>query len=95
MVDEIAFTMKSCFAGVYLDGFDFIQGTPWISSERSEDFIAAVQRFHETNRKRDNISATNRFVISFCCYKGLGLAHKAFDRSNAMLALHVIFQFLQ
>ena len=26
MVDEIAFAMKSCFAGLYLDGFDFIQG---------------------------------------------------------------------
>jgi hypothetical protein len=46
MVDEIAFAMKSCFAGLYIDGFDFIQGVPWISSERSEDFIVAVQRFH-------------------------------------------------
>ena len=26
MVDEIAHAMKSCFAGLYLDGFDFIQG---------------------------------------------------------------------
>jgi len=25
-MDEIAFAMKSCFAGFYLDGFDFIQG---------------------------------------------------------------------
>ena len=46
LVDEIAFAMKSCFAGLYLDGFDFIQGAPWISSERSEDFIVAMQRFH-------------------------------------------------
>ena len=46
MVDEIAHTMKSCFAGLYLDGFDFIQGVSWISSEQSEDFIIALQRFH-------------------------------------------------
>ena len=46
MVDEIAHAMKSCFAGLYLDGFDFIQGVSWISSERSEDFIVALQRFH-------------------------------------------------
>ena len=26
MVDEIAHAMKSCLAGLYLDGFDFIQG---------------------------------------------------------------------
>ena len=25
MVDEIAFAMKSCFAWLFLDGFDFIQ----------------------------------------------------------------------
>ena len=46
MVDEIAHAMKSCFAGLYLDGFDFIQGVSWISSERSEDFTVALQRFH-------------------------------------------------
>ena len=46
MVDEIAHAMKSCFAGLYLDGFDFIQGVSWISSEQSEDFIVALQRFH-------------------------------------------------
>jgi len=45
-VDEFAIAVKSCFAGVKLDGFDFIQGLPWISSERSEDFIVDVQRFH-------------------------------------------------
>ena len=46
MVDEIAHAMKSCFAGLYLDGFDFIQGVSWIPSEQSEDFIVALQRFH-------------------------------------------------
>ena len=27
------------------------------------------------------------YSCSFCLYKGLGLAHNAFDQSNAMLAL--------
>ena len=62
-----------------------------ISYEQSE-YIAFVSK-HIANRKRDNISATNRFVISFCRYKGLGLAHFVFDRSNAMLALSEIFEF--
>ena len=35
----------------------------------------------------------NRFVISFCRYKGLGLIHKVFNRTNAMLALSGIFKF--
>ena len=51
------------------------------------------QRKLHRQKKRDNISATNRFVISFCCYRGLGLAHNAFDRSNAMLALSGIVKF--
>ena len=29
----------------------------------------------------------------FCLYKGLGLAHKVFDKTNAMLALSGIFKF--
>jgi hypothetical protein len=58
-----------------------------VSSERSEDLIVAVQRFHSTNRKRDNDSVHNRFVISFCLYDGFGLGPFAFDRSKAMLAL--------
>ena len=41
----------------------------------------------KTNVKRDNKSVRCRNVISFCRYKGLGFAHNAFDRSNAMLAL--------
>jgi hypothetical protein len=46
-----------------------------------------------TDRKRDNISDKNRFVISFCRYKGLGLTHTAFVWTNAMLALSGIFKF--
>ena len=33
------------------------------------------------------------YPCSFCRYKGLGLAHKVFDRSNAMLALSGISKF--
>ncbi len=29
----------------------------------------------------------NRFVLSFCLYKGLGLAHRTFGRSKAKLPL--------
>jgi hypothetical protein len=32
------------------------------------------------------------FALSVC-YMGLGLAHKVFDRTNAMLELNVIFKF--
>jgi hypothetical protein len=39
-----------------------------------------------TNRKREDISATDRFVLSFCLLYGFGLSPFAFDRSNAMLA---------
>ena len=63
-------------------------------------YIARAKRVYrvclQTYRKaekRDNISVTNRFVISFCRYKGLGLARNAFDRSNAMLALSDISKF--
>ena len=44
MVDEIAFAMKSCFTGLYLDGFDFIQGVPWISSLLRNDFIKQTEK---------------------------------------------------
>ena len=85
--------IKSCFAGLYLDGFDFIQGVSWISSERNEDFTVAVQRFHSANRKRDNVPAINRFVISFCLYKGLGLAHKRLIGQMRCSHLVLLFEF--
>ena len=59
----------------------------------SKASISRLHSKHIAKQKRDNISATNRFVISFCRYKGLGLAHNAFDRSNAMLALSGVFIF--
>ena len=33
------------------------------------------------------------FLLFFCLYRGLGLAHNAFDQSNAMLALSGIVKF--
>ena len=47
----------------------------------------------KTNRKREDISATNRSVLSFCRYRGLGLAHIAFVQTNAMLALCSKYKF--
>ena len=51
-MDEIAFAMKSCFAGLYLDGFDFIQGLDLgfhlnevkISSLPCNDFIQLTEK---------------------------------------------------
>jgi len=51
-VYEIAFAMKSCFAGLYLDGFDFIQGLDLgfhlnevkISSLSCNDFIQLTKK---------------------------------------------------
>ena len=37
-------------------------------------YRVCLQTYRPTE-KRDNISDTNRFVISFCLYMGLGLAH--------------------
>ena len=52
MVDEIAYAMKSCFAGLYLDGFDFIRGLVLgfhlnevkISSLLRNDFIKQTEK---------------------------------------------------
>ena len=52
MVDEIAFAVKSCFAGLKLDGFDFIQGLVLgfhlnkvkISSLPRNDFIEPTEK---------------------------------------------------
>ena len=52
MVDEIVHAMKSCFAGLYLDGFDFIQGLVLgfhlneakISSLPCNDFIKLTKK---------------------------------------------------
>ena len=35
------------------------------------------------------------FLLFFCLYRGLGLAHNAFDQTNAMLALSESFQILR
>ena len=32
-------------------------------------------------------------MLFFYLYKGVGLAHRVFDQSNAMLALRVVFKF--
>ena len=89
--------MKSCFAGLYLDGFDFIQGLVLglhlnevkISSLPCNDFIKPTEK-EQTHK----VFTPCVFALSVC-NKGLGLAHKAFVRSNAMLALSGGFQILR
>ena len=47
LTGKVSFAMKSCFAGVRSYVFDFYRRLVlWISSERSEDYIVAVWRFH-------------------------------------------------
>ena len=46
-----------------------------------------------TKQKKERIFRKNRFVLSFCLYKGLGLAHAAFVLTNAMLAFSGVFEF--
>ena len=64
MVDEIAHAMKSCFAGLSSDGFDFIQGLVLgfhlnevkISSLRSNDFIKPTEKEITFRIKADLLS---------------------------------------
>ena len=75
MADEIAHAMKSCFAGLYLDGFDFIQGLALgfhlnevkISSLVCNDFIKPTEK-EETFRL-----LTDLFPLS-PCNMGFGLS---------------------
>ena len=61
MADEIAHAMKSCFAGLYLDGFDFIQGLVLgfhlnevkISSLPCNDFIKLTKKRFLFVKKHD------------------------------------------
>ena len=64
---------------------------------RSTNFTATQLHFRVsgnfTDRKRDNISAKNRFVISFCRYKGLGLAHLRLTSQTRCSRLTVLSKF--
>ena len=74
-VDEIAFAVKSCVAGMRLHGFDFIQ-------DMFLDFIRAKRRFQRdvvtiSLNKQKKSRHTRFFVVrvcSFCLYKFLGTA---------------------
>ena len=67
----------------------------YIEFEQSENISNSsfVNIFHESEYidRRKNESKNRRifsfYACSFCCYKGLGSAHTAFVRTNAMLAL--------
>ena len=50
--------MKSCFAGLYIDGFDFIQGLDLgfhLSGAKISPWLATISLNRQ--KKRDNISA--------------------------------------
>ena len=67
MADEIAHAMKSCFAGLYLDGFDFIQGLVLgfhlnkvkISSLPCNDFIKLTEKREHFGLKTDLLSLSD------------------------------------
>ena len=71
MVDEIAIAVKSCFAGLKLTGFDFIRGLV-LGFHLNEVKISSLPRndFIKPTEKEITFSATNRFVISFCLFRG-------------------------
>ena len=61
----------------------------------SHNFTFAAAKTSLTE-KRANIQDFLSCVLALSvCDMGLGLAHRVFDRSNAMLALSDIFQFLR
>ena len=53
-------------------------------------YIAFARRIYRLTKKERTFRIF-RFVLSFCRYKGVGLAHTAFVRTNAMLALNDYF----
>ena len=81
MADEIAHAMKSCFAGLYLDGFDFIQGLVLgfhlnevkISSLPCNDFIKLTKKRFLFVQKHDltNALAFIEKIVSIlgACYR--------------------------
>jgi len=54
------------------------------------NFTFAIAKTSQTEKKRELGRFAALFSLS-ACNKGLGLAHKVFDYSNAMLALSGIF----
>ena len=94
MVDEIARAMKSCFAGLYLDGFDFIQGLALgfhlnkvkISSLPCNDFIKPTEK-EETFRLETDLFPLSVYIgvprsenMSFGVHVyGFGLSPFTFD----------------
>ena len=94
MVDEIAFAVKSCFAGLSANGFDFIQGF-WlglnlskakISSWHSHDFIKQTEK--EITFRQKPI----RYL--FLSLLRLDIIYRDFERTSAILALNDAFKTL-
>ena len=74
-------------------------GANLTSLVHSTNFTATQLHFRGSEnftdrKKRGHFGLTDLFSLS-ACNTGLGLAHKVFDRSNAMLALSGVFQILR
>ena len=64
------------------------------SSSKARTYrVNGVDISTEEKREQEYKEKILIFLLSFCLYMGLGLAHFAFDRTNAMLALSGIFKF--
>ena len=64
------------------------------SSSKARTYrVGGVDISTEEKREQEYKEKILIFLLSFCLYMGLGLAHYAFDQSNAMLAVSGIFKF--
>lgn len=64
--DEIAIAMKSCFAGLYLDGFDFIQGPALgfhLSKAKISSLLATIS-FNQQKKREHFGYKTDLFSLS-------------------------------
>ena len=66
---------------------------------RSTNFTAQQLHFRDsenfTNRKERTFRLLTDLFSLYVCGRGLDLAHRVFDRSNAMLALSGVLQILR
>ena len=77
-MDEIAFTIKACFAGLYLDGSDFIRGLVLefhlnevkISSLLCNDFIKPTDKEITFGLQTDLLSLSVVIITSYLLLKG-------------------------
>ena len=69
-------------------------GKYYIIVSGANNITFAIAKTSLTEKER-TFRIQNRFVLSFCRYKGLDLAQKAFVRTKAMLAFSDVFLILR